>query len=117
MRRSKPADILKAYEHLAEVMGRMRVAASKEDWDGVITLESECAKVYTNLATVEAGAPFDADYQRRKSELIRKLLEDDAEIRDRVSGQLTSIWRMIDGRGHVNRLSAAYGGAESSGRE
>jgi flagellar protein FliT len=109
MQRSKPADILKAYEQLAEVMARMRIAASNEDWDGVVELEAECAKVYTKLTAVEAGAPYDDDYQRRKSELICRLLDDDAQIRNRVSGQLTRIWQLIDGRPAVERLSSAYG--------
>lgn len=116
MQPSKPADILKAYEQLAEVTGRMRVAAASEDWDGVIALESECAKIYARLTTIEAGAAFDADYQRRKSELICKLLDDDAQIRNRVSGQLTRIWQLIDGRPVVDRLSSAYGTGGTDGR-
>ena len=103
------ADILAAYEHLAEVTGRMRAAATEEDWDRVIELETECAGVYRRLASLETGAPFDPDYQRRKSELICRLLDDDALIREKVSGQLNNIWRMIDGRQTVNKLSAAYG--------
>ena len=105
------ADILAAYEHLAEVTGRMRVAACQEDWDHVVALETECARVYGRLAAMDTGAPFDAAYQRRKSELICKLLEHDAEIRERVSGQLARIWRMIDGRKQVDRINNAYGGA------
>ena len=108
------ADILAAYEQLAEVTGRMRVAATEEDWDGVIALETECAGVYRRLAAIETGAPFDPEYQRRKSELICRLLDDDALIREKVSGQLTNIWRMIDGRGTVNRLNAAYGASGST---
>jgi len=113
MQQSKPADILKAYEQLSEVTGRMRVAAANEDWDGVIALESECARIYARLTTLESGAPFDPDYQRRKSELICKLLDDDAEIRSRVSGQLTAIWQLIDGQPVVDRLSSAYGVSKS----
>ena len=103
------AQILAAYEHLAEVTGRMRVAAVEEDWDRVVELETECAALYTRLTTLETGASGDADYQRRKSELICKLLEDDALIRERVSGQLARIWQMIDGKPKVARLNAAYG--------
>jgi flagellar protein FliT len=115
MQRSKPAEILKAYENLADVTGRMRVAASNEDWDAVIALETECAKIYTKLTAIEAGAPYDDDYQRRKSELICKLLDDDAQIRNRVSGQLTRIWQLIDGRPAVERLSSAYGASGAAG--
>ena len=114
MEKHSSTDILKAYEHLAEVTGRMRVAAAQEDWDGVIALESECASVYERLASIETGAPFDPEYQRRKSELICRLLDDDALIRETLSGQLTHIWRMIDGRPRVEKLNAAYGNPGST---
>lgn len=105
----RPAEILAAYEHLAEVTARMRVAATGEDWDTVVALEAECAGVYELLTTLETGVHGDAVYLRRKAELICRLLEDDAVIRERVSGQLTRIWRMIDGQPRVARLNAAYG--------
>lgn len=100
--------LLDTYEQLVEVTARMRDAALQDDWDRVIELESECSKVYSVLMSSHEASPMDDEYVRRKSELIRKLLEDDAEIRERVSGQLTSIWRMIDGRGKVAKLSSAY---------
>jgi flagellar protein FliT len=109
MEQANPADILKAYEHLAEVTARMRAAAAQEDWDGVVALESECSDVYERLVRIERETAADPAYQKRKSELICKLLEDDAHIRERLSGQLTHIWRMIDGRHTVDRLSSAYG--------
>ena len=109
MTQRKPADILAAYEHLAEVTGRMRAAASQENWDAVVALETECAALYTHLAAIENGVAGDADYQRRKSELICKLLDDDAEIRERLNGQLTRLWRQLEGKGRVQQLGAAYG--------
>ena len=114
-----PADVLAAYERLATVTARMRLAASQEDWDRVVELETECASEYTRLAALERGASGDAAYQRRKSELICKLLEDDADIRERVNGQLARIWRMIDGRSRVMQLDTAYGaaGSQHAGRE
>jgi flagellar protein FliT len=111
MQKHTPADVLKAYEQLAEVTGRMRAAATEEDWDTVIALEAECASVYARLVATDGDVPTDSDYQRRKAELICKLLDDDAQIRERMSGQLSRIWRMIDGRGTIDRLNTAYGGA------
>ncbi len=111
--------MIEAYEHLAEVTGRMRAAALQEDWDSVIALESECASVYTHLIALDASAKFDAASQRRKSELICKLLDDDAQIRERMSGQLARIWQLIDGRGTIDRLTSAYSAADcgSAARE
>ena len=114
MEQHKPADILETYEHLAEMTARMRTAATSEDWDKVVALESECASLYKKLASVESGVAGDADYQRRKSQLICQLLDDDAQIRERVSGQLARIWRLIDGAPRVAKLTAAYGSSPQS---
>jgi flagellar protein FliT len=108
---SKAADILRAYEHLADVTGRMRIAACEEDWDSVIELETECASVYERLLSVDQSGAFGTEYQQRKAELIRKLLDNDAQIRERVSGQLTRIWRLLEGGPKVQRLNSAYGTA------
>ena len=116
MEQHKPDRILETYEHLAEMTARMRVAATSEDWDKVVALEAECASLYKKLASVETGVAGDANYQRRKAQLICQLLEDDAQIRERVSGQLARIWRLIDGRAAVDRLSSAYGASRTDYR-
>jgi flagellar protein FliT len=109
MKQVPPTEILGSYEYLAHVAAHMRAAAVKEDWDRVMQLESECAPIYSRLMTSEEQGPVDARYQRRKSELICELLEHDADIRERMSGQLTNIWRLIHGRAKVEQLSSAYG--------
>ncbi len=102
-------DVLAAYERLAQVTSRMREAAALQDWDMVMSLESECAVLYAGVLKPDEDRIADSRYQQRKSELICKLLEDDADIRERISGELTRIWRLIHGRNRVEQLSAAYG--------
>ena len=107
---SQASGILGAYERLAEVTARMRDAAVREEWDEVVALESECQLVYGSLSEREDGDPRGPEYQQRKAELICRVLEDDARIRELLSGQLTRIWRLMDGSRTVNRLNSAYGG-------
>lgn len=102
-------DVLSAYERLAEVTGRMREAAALEDWETVMTLESECAGIYSHVLSADDSAVDDRAYQQRKSELICRLLDDDAQIRGQISGELTRIWRLIHGRERVEQLTTAYG--------
>ena len=104
-------NIIASYEHLAEVTSRMREAAVRDDWDSVLALESECAGLYTRLMAVSDARPHDAEQQRRKSELICKVLEDDAHIRERLSGQLVHIWRLMEGEQRVAKLNSAYSAA------
>jgi flagellar protein FliT len=102
-------EVLATYERLAQVTSRMREAAASQDWDAVMSLESECAVLYAGVLKPDEDRIEDSRYQQRKSELICKLLEDDADIRERISGELTRIWRLIHGRNRVEQLSAAYG--------
>jgi flagellar protein FliT len=113
MHDEQTTDILTSYEHLARVTSLMREAAIRDDWDSVIALESECAGLYTRLMEAKDAAPSDVAQQRRKSELICKVLEDDARIRELLSGQLVNIWRLLEGERQVVRLTSAYGGAAS----
>ena len=106
-------DILASYERLATVTSRMREAAVRDDWDSVIALESECAGLYTRLMSARDEGPHDAAVQRRKSELICKVLEHDAQIRERLSGQLVHVWRLLEGEHQVNRLNSVYGSQEA----
>lgn len=106
--------VLRAYERLAEVTSRMREAAALEDWETVMSLEAECAGLYSSVLTADDSCATDSAYQQRKAELICKLLDDDAQIRGQISGELTRIWRLIHGRERVEQLSSAYG-AYSSG--
>ena len=103
-----PSEILDCYEHLTQVTARMREAAARDEWDRVIALDSECAPVYSRLLTSKEAGPVDEQYQTRKAELICKVLEHDAEIRERISGQLTHIWQLIHGRARMQQLSSAY---------
>ena len=102
-------EILALYAQLSAVTARMREAVRLADWDGLISLESECADVSSRLVACEDNAARSTDYQRRKAGLIRKILEDDAEIRQNVNERLAGLWRLIDGRNKVERLNAAYG--------
>ena len=101
-------EILALYTQLSAVTTQMRQAARASDWDGVIALEVQCTHISSRLVEREDGAPRTVDYQRRKADLIRQVLEDDAEIRQNVNERLTGLWRLIDGRQRVERLNAAY---------
>ncbi len=105
---TRAKEILALYTQLSVVTTRMREAARAADWDGLIALEVECADVSSQLVKREDGAPRTVDYQRRKADLIRKVLQDDAEIRQNVNERLAGLWRLIDGRKSVARLNAAY---------
>jgi flagellar protein FliT len=105
-------EILALYAQLRALTARMRQAAVDEDWEALIALETQCAEVSCLLIACEDGSPRTLEYQRKKADLIREVLEDDALIRHSVNERMAGLWRLIDGRGRVEKLRAAYG-AES----
>ena len=107
---ARAEELLALYAQLSAVTARMREAAHAANWDGLVALEGECADVSSRLIACEDGAPHSPEYQRRKADLIRKVLEDDAEIRQNVNERLAGLWRLIDGRAKIDKLNAAYGG-------
>ena len=114
MHEQRAQDILSSYELLAQVTARMREAAARDDWDSVLALETECAGLYSHLKATCDEAPHDAARQRRKSELICQVLEHDAQIREKLSGELVHIWRLMEGERHVSKLNSAYAAAAES---
>jgi flagellar protein FliT len=105
-------EILDAYESLCAITARMRQAAQASDWDALIALEGQCASIFSRLTCIEDSAARSEGYQRRKAELICRVLDDDAQIRERTNMRLAEMWRMADGRNSVRRLESAYRDAE-----
>lgn len=94
--------ILTHYESIAHVSQLMLQAAWRNDWDTLIDAEQCCASLIERLKA--AGDPaqiLDAEGRRRKHEIIRQVLADDAQIRD-----LTQPW--------LRQLSADLGDARTA---
>ena len=100
--------ILAIYEEISRTTGQMLAAAHSDDWDGLVALEKDCSGMFARLFEVEDGAPRDAEFQRRKGELIRGVLADDAQIRLLVEPWLVQLTAMIGSTRQQNRLSRAY---------
>ncbi|WP_210543922.1 flagellar protein FliT [Rhodoferax sp. PAMC 29310] len=106
------------YESVADITSKMLAAARNSDWDGLCTLETDCASQVRMLKSIETtatsekaekGVPMTNATRLRKRALIEKILADDREIR-----QLTECWTAqlsnLLNRPRVERqLSMAYG--------
>ena len=100
--------ILMVYAGIADLTRQMLAAARSGDWDTLIALEKACSAHFARLAADDDGTPRDADYQRRKAELIRSVLDDDAQIRLLVEPWQARLSALIGDAGQQRRLRAAY---------
>ena len=100
--------ILAAYERIARVTRQMLDAAQAGQWDQLTALEGECSTLFAPLVEHDRQPPTGAEYIRRKAELIRGILADDAQIRVLVEPQLDNLSALLGSTRQKQRLARAY---------
>ena len=101
-------DALKGYEAMAEISGRMLGAARESDWDRFIAEEKRCRELVAELQA-RAEANLSAAERSRKFVLLRKMLSDDAEIRNLADPRMKHLQEMLASSGNHRRLGESYG--------
>ncbi|MCX8114048.1 MAG: flagellar protein FliT [Burkholderiaceae bacterium] len=87
--------LIQRYEAIAQASRRMLCAARSEDWDEVARLEDRCRDLIAELKAASRTERLSASEQRRRIELLRGILADDAEIRARAEPWLRQLERLI----------------------
>jgi flagellar protein FliT len=82
--RSETPDVtlLNIYAMFAEHSGAMLESAQRGDWDDVVRREKACSQLIDRLRHPTALKPADEDGRQECMHLVRKVLADDAAIRD-----------------------------------
>ncbi len=83
------------YEAIAQASHQMLAAARAEDWARVGVLEDECRALIARLQAEAAGVVLSAQEQKRRVQLLREILADDAEIRARSEPWLQELEAMF----------------------
>ena len=102
-------DVIQTYEAILEVTARMLEAARNSEWELLVEREQECRMLVDKLMAAHAGIELDDDARKRKSEIIRKVLSDDAAIRDLTQPWMARLQHMMASAGRERQLHAAYG--------
>jgi flagellar protein FliT len=101
--------LLSTYDSLSATTACMLAAARSGDWDRLVSLEKDCATLVAKLSALETDAPLPAGVRDRKAALIRKVLADDAAIRDITQPYLKRLEAMLGSNRSERRLLRAYG--------
>ena len=99
---------MQTYETLSNKSAAMLDAARRSDWEAVISIEQECSLLIGNLKSSLDVATADTKDRQRKTQIIRRMLIEDAEIRDLAQPQLAKLARMIQVTGRQKRIESAY---------
>ncbi|MCZ7563158.1 MAG: flagellar protein FliT [Burkholderiales bacterium] len=101
-------DVMKYYESLAATSADMLAAARAGDWDAVVAAEHRCATQIEALRASGDRRPTGEEERRRRVEIIRRLLADDAEIRELADPWLRRLEDVLRSAGNVRRVDRAY---------
>ena len=102
--------VLENYEQLSSLTEQMRIAATQGEWDHLLELERLCSERVESMKVQDASAPLDESTRLRKVALIRKILADDAEIRNRVEPWMAQLQRIMQSARQEHRLLETYSG-------
>ena len=102
--------VISNYESLSAITSRMREAAVQGEWDTLVGLEQQCGLHVATMKPIDATATLDEPARQRKIQLIRKILADDAEIRNHTEVWMGRLQRIMQSNRQEQRLQQVYGG-------
>jgi flagellar protein FliT len=101
--------VIENYESLSSITSQMRDAAIHGEWDHLIALEQQCSRQVAAMKPVDVATSLDEQTRQRKIHLIKKILADDAEIRNRTELWTGQLQRIMQSNRQEQRLQQAYG--------
>lgn len=102
------SQIIATYETILDLTGQMLKAAQDSDWDLLVSLEQDCRISVEKLMADNPAQPLTGQLQRRKVEIIRQVLADDAEIRNITEPWMVQLQNLLGNAGRERRLNQAY---------
>jgi flagellar protein FliT len=88
--------LLDHYEQIAQASQSMLDAARNSDWDEVERQEARCRALVASLKAASQASPvLRPQDNRRRMELLRRMLAADAEVRDRSEPWLRQLEQLI----------------------
>lgn len=104
-------DIISVYEAILAVTGEMLNAARSAEWDRLIERERACRVLVEWLKQQPEISLHDPAVRERRAEIIRKVLADDAEIRNITEPQIAKLSTLLETHRCERNVRSAYGGA------
>lgn len=108
-------EVLAGYERLLQRSARMLGWAREGEWANLVQEESIYVVAVEDLKRLEVDCEMDRANLQRKADLLERILEQDAEIRQRLESRRDELSELIGNTRRRRDLSRAYraGGAQA----
>lgn len=100
--------VISNYQVLSGITGQMREAAIQGEWDKLVLLEEQCSLQVSTMRPLDASAQLDEPERQQKISLIKQILADDREIRNRTESWMAQLQRLMQSNRQEQRLHQAY---------
>lgn len=91
----KQMNMIAQYESLSGILARMVSAAEQGDWDQVAGMESACKPLIELIKSTPVDERLSHDQRRQKIQVIRKILHDDARLRELANPRMAQLQEML----------------------
>lgn len=102
--------VIANYESLSALTNEMRDAAEHGEWEQLVELEQQCSRKIAEMKPVDEAVALDERSRQLKIQLIKKILANDAEIRNRTQAWMGQLQHILQSNRQEQRLQRAYGG-------
>jgi len=93
--------LLQHYEAIEQASEQMLEAARGGDWDRVVKLEGACAMLIAQLKNAAGTQELGQDERQLKSRIMKRILVNDAQIRNLAEPWLEDLDRLMAGKPRV----------------
>lgn len=100
---------IEMYQDMSALSARMVEAARANDWERLIGLEQSVAMLRDALAAMDDNAGLDERERDIKAAMIRRILDDDAEIRRHTEPWMEQVRQFLGGAARRKQVERAYG--------
>jgi hypothetical protein len=103
------AQLLNAYQQMADLSARMLAATGERDWDALAEQERQQDALFAMLQRADAGQRRPADVLRRQQALIEEILANQSKRSELALEWRESIAALLGSVDSARRIAKAYG--------
>ncbi|MDT0500528.1 MULTISPECIES: flagellar protein FliT [unclassified Halomonas] len=101
--------VIAAYETMLLQTRRMLEAAHRQEWDTLITCQTEYVLQTEHLKKLDEAVTLTEAHRQQKADLIKRILENNLQLRDQLMTRREELGELIDTSRQQRNLSRAYG--------